>query len=73
MEILKKFESGKTKVQHGDVVIFVKPYMFGSESGMIVRSRSRVLTRDEVETAYKLATGEKAKGCRVNGNNWEVR
>ena len=73
MEIIKKFKSGKTKIQHDDIVIFVKPYSFGAEYGMVVRCTESDLSESDVKTAYELATGGKANYLQGEGTRWEVR
>ena len=70
MEIIKKFKSGKTKIAHDGITIFVKP----TGEGEIIRSNTRKLTEKEAAAALLLATGKTAKWLKDwddNSNNWE--
>ena len=72
MKIIRKFKSGKTKIQHDDVVIFVKRYSYSHQHGMVVRSNQRILSESEVVEAYELATGKEAKSYYREFENWNV-
>ena len=71
MEIIKKFKSGKVKVSHNDMVIFVKPCGIGSKNGMRVHAGTDQLSETEAKEAYKLVTG-KDGFCRQDGRAWFV-
>ena len=71
MEIIKKFKSGKTKIAHDGITIFVKPI---AGEGEIIRSNDRKLTEKEATAALLLATGKTARWMKEwsdNSNNWE--
>jgi len=71
MEIIKSFKSGKTKVNHNGVIIFLKPCGKGAETGMRVHAGTDHLSEYEAKEAYALVTGKDCL-CREDGRAWFI-